>query len=228
MKTLVTTLLATLFATGSIFLGILYTQHVQELKKRDPHYTITHIIHSGELDTAHLIDCLGIGIGENLYLFDVKQAEERLKKLSYLEKIHVEKSSPDALKVVYSLRIPVAISGLFSNTGIDAGGHTFPLRPFYSEQTLPTLYYENHPREALALLAHQEILFRSIDILDIHAPSLGQRQIVAVTEEGHTLRLPVSNYLEALSRYRRLLPHIEQDPQVIDLRLSRLAFLEKI
>lgn len=136
---------ATLTLTLFIFSRSLFTES-KEKRVQDPQYLITALIQTGPekeaLQTAYLAEILGISADHptNLYAFDIKQGEKKLKSSPLIASAQIKRMPPNALYIDYEARKPVALLGDYSNVAIDKQGHLFPVVPFFSPKELPEIY----------------------------------------------------------------------------------------
>lgn len=261
------------------FLSWFYTQQVKKWRAQDPHYHLFAIVQTGPekeaLKTVCLAELMGLSIDAptNLYAFDCQEARRRLLSLSVIKSAQVRTLLPGIVYVDYTKRKPVAYLSDYSNTSLDASGVMMPSSPFFTPKRIPSLYLGLGPLEriwgtrvkgekiqlafSLQSLISQLLLgstqLRLIDVSQIDAPSLGQREIVVHLEEhferrqeGKSLggiqsiwiRLNPTHYLEALGNYLELRPYLKQralknlveselplPDLTIDMRLPQLAYV---
>jgi len=175
-------------------------------------YRITSIIQTGPekeaLQTAYLAELLHLSqdVPTQLYVFDIKQGEERLLKSPLIKKAHIKRLPPCTLYIDYEVRKPVSYLGDFRNTGIDREGYIFPIEPFFAPKRLPEIYLGlTAPLElpikdakfdlALGVLKLLEtapweegLQIIKIDVSHAFSPSLGQREVILSTEEEVTIQ----------------------------------------
>ena len=232
IKALASLFFLILFVVGVTFMAFLYYQYVRERQKRDPQYTIRFIEQKKATkdgfttyDLAELFS-LSCDVPTNLYLFDLKEAQKKLENHPIVKKGVVTLKPPDALSVEYTLKSPIALVGLQENRVVDEMGNQFPLLPFFKNYSLPVFYFDEDPTLAITLLKTAPFSVASIDTLKAEALSFGQRQVVMTLVNGDILRLDQENYQDAFSRYQ-LLPK-KETPQLVDLRIPKLAFLSEL
>jgi|GEM_PF-3071365 len=176
-----------------------------------------------------------------LTTFNLKEGAEKLLKIGLMQKVQLYKLEPSALVVSYTLREPFATVANWKNTGIDRGGHLFPLSPFFSPKELPELVFKKNQQLdyvsmveaklqqfplAKSILQKNHLFFpwniARVDLsrLDVEHPYGGEW--VLTLKRGEQLlfvRLWLERYEESLSDLAKLLPKIEKGTGV-DLRLS--------
>ncbi|MEM7175177.1 MAG: hypothetical protein AAF443_04525 [Chlamydiota bacterium] len=213
----------------------------------------THIAQTGPekaaLPTDYLASFLGIPVGQPLVFaeFDLNAAEQRLLACPVIEKAAVTEEEKGVLLIDYTLRMPVAFLGDFSNCALDQKGHCFPFFPFFTPKTIPSFYFglQTLPKTplkgvevdlAFAVLDTLEKLFPTrfpkviaIDVSKVAQSYLGRREIVVTltTRSGylHYLRLTPERYFDELKRYASI---CSQWPGnlTFDLRVNQLAFIK--
>ncbi len=239
-------------------------------------YQITAIIQTGPekeaLKTAYLAQLLDICVDfpTLLYAFDVKEGEKKLLASPLISHAKIKRLPPSTLYIDYEVRKPIAWVGDFQNTAIDQEGFLFPIDPFFSPKRLPEIYFGvfdapqrrlqgPHFELALQILQFLKTLWdeglhvQRIDVSNAFVPSLGQREVVLITEEEiptqngfcifpKMLRLCPNNFQEQLCNFHCLRKSMMEDykkqlaahktgarfaPRIIDLRIPQLAFVEK-
>jgi hypothetical protein len=246
-------------------------------KRENPKYQIKAIIQTGPekeaLKTAYLAEKLNLSGDEpqQLYLFDLKKGEELLLSSPLIASAHLSRLSPSTLYIDYEVRKPIAWLADFKNTAVDLEGHLFPVHPFLSPKSLPEIYlgissFENWhidtPGYHLAMKILQfldkstwmeHLTIQRIDVSNAFAESLGQREVVLITQEEivkedriyifpKILRLAPKDFEGQLTHFftlrRTMLDDYKKQliathpggtfaPRIIDLRIPHLAFIEK-
>lgn len=246
-------------------------------KRDNPKYQIRAIIQTGPekeaLKTAYLAEKLHLSADEpqQLYLFDLKKGEELLLSSPFIASAHLSRLPPSTLYVDYEVRKPIAWLADFKNIATDAEGHLFPVTPFFSPKQLPEIYlgissfedwHIDTPAYHLAMKILQfldkstwmeQLTIQRIDVSNAFAPSLGQREIVLITQEEiikearvyifpKILRLAPKDFEQQLLHFFTLKKAMVGDyrkqllsahpggtfaPRIIDLRIPQLAFIEK-
>ena len=272
-----------------IFSGFNYFIYVQ-IKKRgklrlvDPKYNIEIISQEdrkNSLDVNYLAELIGLSKEKkiNIYAFDEKSATRMLLKSPIIKTANVIKIKPNNIFIDYSMRDPIAELYDFENVAIDAEGYLFPLKPYFKDKKLPSLYLSlerfegfikiNDKRAALAMDILKKlktsgfcdlIKIKSIDTSRILFKSYGKREIIISIKEDLKieknnkvtvvsfpiiLRLGLNNYQKQISNYlslreqilkdyerqlaemEKLPSNINFDTKVIDLRISKLAFIDQ-
>lgn len=273
-------LLSTLLVSGSAFMGWLYYQHAKEKRLQDEQYRIVAIVQSCPqqegLKTGYLAELLELSLDQpiNLYLFDLRAAEKKLLACPLIKNAFIQKIRPGTLYIRYEMRVPVAYVGDFSNTAVDVEGCLFPFSPFFTPKKLPIIYLGLTEADKWgACLVEQERLtlafdllkffeevnisdmrIKQIDVAEAYADSYGQRQVVAVVEEGggtsldsstqaFLLRLNTEHYKQNIANFSSLqktlyaqkkekLPikkesRLADKPVIVDLRIPHLAFIKQ-
>lgn len=216
-----------IFLSGPIGAGLLYMHHIRMEKMRDAKFKIVAISQACStreaLKTVYLAELLDLSYDKpvSLYGFSTREARKKLLANPIIKTAEVEKIKPGTVLINYALRIPIAFLGDFTNTGVDADGYLFPVKPFLSPKKLPILYLgmeQNtlHWGEALqgkkAELALElyELIDQNIctdqhhllhiDVSNAFALSYGQRQVVVMMEAHPDSR----NFSHAQQRFLRL------------------------
>ncbi len=177
--------------------------------------------------------------------FDPSTATRKLRSSPVIKTASVKLIQPDTVYIDYTVRQPLAALYDFDNIALDDQGVPFPIIPFFTPKKLPEVilglktFAWNSPIKGekvdLALTVLKMMLDKSLNVqrLDVTAafhPSLGKREIVVVLEENgfsKFLRLTPKNFAQEIGNYLELRPTLIPEPQVIDLRIPQLAFLEK-
>jgi hypothetical protein len=82
----------------------------------------------------------------------------------------------------------------------------------------------------LQLLNRLSLQVKRLDVSKAFLPSLGRREVVLILEEqGFTksLRLTPKNVAQELGNYLELRSKLPAVPQIIDLRIPQLAFIQE-
>ena len=173
------------------------------LKKYDIE-VVSHNVQQNMLDTNYLSELLDLSWDNqtNIFAFDDKKALETLKASPLIKEVSIKKLKPNNIFVEYSLRKPIAILYDFENTAIDSEGFIFPLKPFYKDKNLPTIYLNlekfdgfkkiENRKTALALSLINKlkssgfsdlVKINTIDTSRIHFKSYGKREIILSLQE---------------------------------------------
>lgn len=244
-------------------------------------HRITSIIQTGPerqaLKTAYLAELLHLSVDfpTHLYSLNLKWAEKQLLSSPLIASAKIKRLPPSSLYIDYEVRKPVARLADYENIAIDEEGHFFPIHPFLTPKRLPEIYLGIEEMEnwkvdsplfdlAVEILKNLEtapwkegLRILRVDVSNALAPSLGQREIVLMTEEElvirkeereivclfpKILRLAPKEYAGQLSNffilrksiledYRKQIAWIEDGgrfaPRIVDLRIPQLAFVEK-
>lgn len=258
----------------------LWKKHERERLLSDS-YKIRAIIQTGPekeaLKTAYLAELLGLSADQpiHLYALNMKKAEALLLASPFIKEAKVKRLPPSTLYIDYEVRKPIAWLSDFKNMAIDLEGYLFPVDPFFTPKRLPEIYLgllsEVGPQVkspafplALEILQFLEtapwtegLRIVRIDVCNAFASSLGQREVVLMTEEEislrseqgevvctfpKVLRLAPKDYKQQLNHFFALRRAMMEDyrkqlsaarcggrfaPRIIDLRIPQLAFVEK-
>ena len=134
------------FTSTLFFVGKNYWVETKEKKVQDPQYTIRALIQTGPereaLQTAYLAELLGLSVDhpKNLYAFDLKEGQKKLKNSPLIASAKLKRMAPNALYIEYEARKPIALLGDYVNTAIDKEGYLFPMAPFFSPKELPEIF----------------------------------------------------------------------------------------
>jgi hypothetical protein len=254
MKRAISPLQALVWIVGSLLLipGGTYklTRTVQNYR---PHVDwMARIIQTGPqrevLQTSYLAGLMDLSADRPLPArkFDPSQAQKGVEASPVIKKAVVQFLAPDTVYVDYTVYQPVAFLFDFPNVAIDEEGVPFPLLPFFSPKVLPELYLGidkvawHTPVQGeraflgltlMKLLTQLPLKVKRVDVAHVDAPRLAQREIIVILEEEGALkylRLSPKNYPKELGNYLEMRRDLPPVPQVIDLRLDRLAFLRDL
>lgn len=242
---------STLFVTGGtyhVLHGYLKARHERQA---DPAYFLSRIVQTGPqkqaLSTVYLAELIHISADHPIHFghFSVDLARKRLLTSPVIKEAAVRLIEPDTVYIDYTIRQPLAWLYDFENTAFDEEGVAFPVSPFFPPKNLPEVYLGiSHLHwyrplggkemelalTILNLLSEVRIPVRRLDLSQAFHESLGRREIVLITEEGgfsRTLRLSSKSYAQELGNYQTLKSRLPDTPQVIDLRIPQLAFIDK-
>jgi len=242
--------LSTLFVTGGTYRVVYGGIKLYRKKRTDSSYFLSRIVQTGPqkeaLPTIYLAELMNLSADRPIHYgyFDPFLAEKKLRACPVIKEAQVHLVQPDTVYVDYTVRQPLAWLYDFENTAIDEEGTPFPVTPFFTPKNLPEIYLGldqitwNSPLEGkgielaltlLKILAEVRLPVRRLDLSHAFAPSLGQREIVLITEDhgfSRTLRFSLKNYAQELGNYLTLKSRLPPTSQVIDLRLPQLAFIE--
>jgi hypothetical protein len=236
-----------LFITGGTYKGHQYYRN-----KQIPAQTyLCRIVQTGPqreaLKTTYLAELMRISADRPVTTasFNPAYAQKRLMSCPLIKEAKVKITAPDTVYVDYTVRQPVAWLYDFDNIALDEEGFPFPVSPFFSPKRLPEVYlgirnfYWGRPlkeRNAqlaltiLQLLNRLSLQVKRLDVSNAFQPSLGRREVVLILEEqGFTkaLRLTPKNFAQELGNYLELRPKLPAVPQIIDLRIPQLAFIQE-
>lgn len=249
--------LSTLLISGLAWMGWLYNLHLKEKSMHDEQYNIIAIVQSSQqkesLKTLYLAELLNLSIDKpmNLYQFNVRQGIKNLLACPLIKEAKIKKIKPGTLHVDYTMRVPIAYLGDFSNTAVDQDGYLFPFTPFFTPKKISTILIGTEmignvwgknivekERWHLALQVLQEveklsdefIFIKQIDVSHAFAESYGKKQIVVVVEENLNgqvkpifLRLHTEDYKHGLANFFVLRKNLikKESPANLDLVVSK-------
>ena len=244
--------LSTLATSGSALLSYSIYRYIHHLQASRESDVIQAIAQTGpkskQLQTAFLAEVLDLSLDlpTNLGRFDLDDAAERLLGTFVIQNVRLKKVKPHFLWVDYTAREPFALLEDYSNTVMDEQGLFFPLTPFYSPRTLPSIYLgEQAPPspwgqkigEAQLKLVHtltKSLDFNAIERIDISqvtASSSGKQEIVVFLKGGNILRLAPKNCVQQLLHYsilKQTFLNDEAQSFIVDLRIPEVAFLKRL
>ncbi len=222
-------------------------------KMRDEKYVITTLIQTGPIKEAlpsiYLAELLQLSMDkpQNYFAFDEDLAEKALLNCPVIQKAKVKKIKPDSVHVDYEVFVPIALVGDSLNLAIDEQGVIFPIEPFFSPKRLPEIYFGSLDvdREkfelALAILSFfdkraqfEGSVVKMIDVSNALQESFGKREVVITLVENDKtwyLRLTPHKFPEELNNFvnlRTLALAGSGHKKVVDLRLSKAAYIEEI
>lgn len=196
------------------------------------------------LKTPYLAEliCLSADRPVMFHQFDPILAQKRLSLSPVIKEAQVKIIKPDTVYIDYTVRQPVAWLYDFDNVALDEEGVPFPIVPFFSPKKLPEIYLGvkrfawNQPLNSsqlalklLKTLLKLSLRVQRIDMTCADATSLGQREVVVILEESgfsKFLRMTPKNFSHEIGNYLELRKTLPLEPQVIDLRIPQLAFIE--
>lgn len=241
-----------LMLPGGVFFSVKTLQHHHWERRTHPNFLLSRILQTGPqkeaLSTLYLAELMGISADRPTHVddFDVLEAEKKITASPVIRQAHVKIRGSDTIYIDYAARHPVAWLSEFQNTAIDEEGVPFPVFPFFTPKNLPriilgldTLQWGvpikgKRMEMALAIIEQQpqfHFPLLQIDVSKIEEKSLGSRELILVTQQGGNrrfLRLSVKNYAQELGNYRQIEETLEAKPQVIDLRIPNLGFLQNL
>jgi hypothetical protein len=198
------------------------------------------------LKTAYLAELLHISTDQPTLAshFNLQVAKSRLLASPVIEEATVKLQELETIYIDYTVRQPIAWLYDFENTALDKNGYPFPVYPFFTPKKLPEVYvgmpHMTYGRQlcdrrvelALRLLsvAEPDLEVIRLDVSKAFEKSLGQKEVVMMVKSGgfiKTLRLTPKNFSQELKNYLELKDQLLPKPQVIDLRIAKLAFVEQ-
>ena len=249
--------ISVLAISGTATFGWLYYLHWKESLQSNPQYHIAVIAQTSPLG-AHLdhhffAEVLGLSRDHptNLYAFNKKEGEKRLREHPLIKTATIEALPPHSLHIDYELRTPVAYIGDYVNVALDEQGVMIPFQPFFTPKKLPKLYFGfNDPakwghflsdsrlqlgQKILNEFKQRGIEVKSLDLSRLEGFSYGMREIIVIVEETieykqvpRILRLNHKKPFQSLDAYWIYREHyIDLLPLTIDLRIKDLAFIVK-
>lgn len=202
------------------------------LQAEDPRFLIKAIlVKSLSEDQVHpgmIAEWLNLSVERpiNLYVLNLKWAEAKILEEAHVKEVSVKRLPPATLLVQIELRRPIALVGEWTNRGIDAEGHIFPLIPFYTPKKLPRLFLGDPSHFPLALKILAALKGESLYSLDLEKashPSFGEREIV-LNLNGSLLRLDPDHWQEGLAKWSKL---PSKDIKIAELRIPNLAVISR-
>lgn len=237
-----------LFITGGTHKGLqIYRREHSQIV---PTY-VCRIVQTGPqreaLKTTYLAELMRISADRPITAasFDPAFAQKKLLACPLIKEAKVKMTTPDTVYVDYTVRQPIAWLFDFDNIALDEEGYPFPVSPFFSPKRLPEIYlgirnfYWGRPLKEsnaelaltiLQLLGRLSLQVKRLDVSKAFLSSLGRREVVLILEEqGFTkaLRLTPKNFAQELGNYLELRPKLPAIPQIIDLRIPQLAFIQE-
>ncbi len=237
-----------LIVTGGTHKGLQFYQQYQA--KRKVSY-LSRIVQTGPqreaLKTTYLAELMQICADRPTAaaFFDPGLARGRLLASPVIKEAFVRLTEPDTIFIDYTVRQPAAWLYDFENIALDEEGYPFPVYPFFTPKKLPEIYLGiqqfswNQPlsdqKTSLALMLLQLVNKLSLQMLRLdvsqafHKSLAGREIIVILDEKGFTktLRLTPKKFAQELGNYLELRDQLPPEPQIIDLRIPQLAFLER-
>ena len=232
------------FVSGGTFTLIKFKKKSHFEKFESGNYQITKLSQTGiekkALKSGYLAELLQLSIDEpkNIYLFDEKKGEELLLASPLIKSAKITKKKPDTLLIDYTVRYPLALLKDIKDGAFDEEGVLFPIKHFYTPKNLPVIFFgldalpnwkdklEGKRFQLVVSLLDllQDKQLEEIDVSNAYAETLGKREIV-IKIHNNLLRLSTKDYLQELGNYFTLRDRIRCEDQVIDLRISNLAYI---
>ncbi len=196
----------------------------------DPSYTITAISQRGPLESHYLAELLELSVDRpaNLYLFNVKEAQEKILGSPVIKSASISKLYPSALHVDYQVRKPIAYLENIKNGAIDKQGVVFPMAPFFTPKHLPKLILADFPSKwGEKVEVPQEFHFLQQHLLVEKVDFSRPNEVIAFLQDQWVLRLSLDNLEKGVDNYLLLRENLDQNKSVVDLRIPKLAFLRR-
>jgi hypothetical protein len=240
--------------SAALSLSLRGIRKYEEKKCLSHEYTIKKIIQTGPekgaLPTVYLTELLELSVDEpkKSFAFQEEEGKEKILSSPVISEAKVKKVKSDTIYIDYTLRQPVAFLADFVNTAMDSTGAVFPLTPFYTPKRLPEIYLGLETYTSLVSGKKIELAMNLLKLIYDHFPdsytslkwidvseafsdSYGKREIVVIFQKekgNHYLRLNPRNYGADLGSYLSLKEELWQEEvdRVIDLRISKLAYIE--
>lgn len=218
-------------------------------RSHSSHY-LCRIIQTGpqkeSLKTTYLAELMQISADHPVkaFDFDLSLAQKRLLSSPVIKEAIVKLIRPDTIYIDYTIRQPIVWFSDFENLGLDEEGYPFPVFPFFTPKNLPSVYLgvqqitPNQPLmdqkiqlslKLLKVLFNMSFHAKLIDVSKAFHESLGIQEIVVTIEEEKNikyLRLTPKNFNQELANYTELRKRLPSKTQMIDLRISHLAFIQ--
>lgn len=242
---------STLVITGGTYKALQTYQRYDHAKRTSPQYYLSRIVQTGPqreaLKTNYLAELMRISADRPLTFahFDLQLARKRLLSSPVMKEAQVKLIKPDTVFVDYTVRQPIAWLFDFENIALDEEGTPFPVTPYFTPKKLPEVYlgiknfYWNRPLKEpkaklaltlLELLSRLSLSVRRLDVSKAFEPSLGRREVVLILDEqGFTkvVRLTPKDFTQELSNYLELRTKLPPKPEIIDLRIPNLGFIQE-
>ena len=139
---------------------------------------------------------------ENLFFVKVKDIEQKLKTLSFIDSFIVKKIYPDKLKLIVVEKKPIAIlQDKKKNFFITDTGDLIKFRKINRYHNLPTVFGKGDNFYSL-YYDLQNIGFPIIEIKSFYFFESGRWDLLLY--DGKIIKLPISNYLESLENFMNL------------------------
>jgi cell division protein FtsQ len=145
------------------------------------------------LQPEEVLEAAALPLGENMYRLDLKGAEERVKRLGWVERVYMERRLPRSLVVAVRERRPAALLDSFRLYGTDAAGRVLPVSAALAEEDLPLLSGVDVPPDAVGTTRLATRLRPGLDFLaflarkdpdmahDVSEVDLGEKGTLRVT-----------------------------------------------
>lgn len=237
-----------LIVTGGAHKGLQYYLDYQAQRKV---CYLSRIVQTGPqreaLKTTYLAELMQICADRPTAapFFDRELARSRLLASPVIKQAYVRLKESDTIFVDYTIRQPVAWLHDFENIALDEDGYPFPVYPFFTPKKLSEIYLGirqfawNQPltdQKALLALTLLHLVNKlslptlRLDVSNAFHASLASREVIVILDEKgftKTLRLTPKKFAQELGNYLELREQLPPEPQIIDLRIPQLAFLER-
>jgi len=135
---------STLIISGLNFLIFREVKKYRKEKYISKKYNIKTICQNKNdiLDANYLAEIMNLSSDKasNIFLFDENKAKENLLFTPFIKNANIFKIKPNCLYVDYQIRKPLALLYDFENVAIDEDGYVFPIKPFYKDHDLCSIY----------------------------------------------------------------------------------------
>ncbi len=255
-KALLYVLFSVIIIWGTLFLTWLIHRAILVKRSQDPRYNIVALVQTTQgtntlqnWQIAELLD-LSCDNRQNLYMFDPKEASDKLMGHSCIQKANVRRQPPGIILVDYLLREPVAYLAEYSNVAVDKERYPFLHRPYFTPKILPELYIGANDLTFFSPLDSDEALLafrlldsakkilpyriRRIDTQNAYKKNAGMREVIVIVDEGkkerilrmnpHGFDASLATFMELHSTFEGINPSCES--QIIDLRTPSIALVK--
>lgn len=235
-KAILWILLSCIVVSGTAYAGFFYYRHMRLKRVNDEKYNIVALVQTcpekEALKSVFLAELLGLSYNKptNLYQFNCREAEKKLRKSPLIKRVVVKKIAPRTIHVDYVPRVPIAYLMDYTNTVVDKEGVAFPFKPFFTPKKMPEIYLGVNSEFpwgkklegkswdlSLAILdiltqkISSDMQVSRIDVSNAFASSYGQREIVVLLEDrrgrevfSRILRLNTDHFEQGLMHYWQL------------------------
>jgi cell division protein FtsQ len=170
---------------------------------------------------SDIFEALGLDQAHTLLGFDSRAAQDRIERLSWVERASIERVLPDRLEVRVSERSPYAVWHLGNRSFlIDKSGRVLTAVPRGAMPSLPRVAGEGAAAEAsrlFTLLSGHPALMARVEM----AERIGGRRWMLRLADGGSVQLPAQGEGEAIERALRVASARGPEAGEIDVRVPQ-------
>lgn len=169
------------------------------------------------LTEDEIIKAVALAPGENMFKLDLKEANERVNKLDWAERVFIERRLPSSILISVRERKPVALLDNGSLYGVDRDGRVLSSTPVLVQEDLPLISGAGFRADAVGTTLMAEALRPALDLfafLDKEDRVLAQNVSEVNLSEKGALRVTFIDGIQATF-----------EPPVSEAELRRMALV---